>query len=330
MILPEETLLPFLVPFSALLTGGVGFSCMRSGRCILKVSNFCTEDQLSQDEAVPKKKLPSKGLVPKAAKRREWSPLPVKMLYHEWVSEKKGDLIVVMNDATAEQYGVYFIQQEGTSSRFQDMRDVIPMRGLFGTLYTDRGCHYRYTFEVGRKLGKAQFTHFRSAMRRREIDMIPTSYPAWRGRSVRVFLLYQDQCPKKLVTHGIVRINVANRHLVQACQQNVDTKIIQPSPKERSVFLYWIGENLDNILCEQYERAVISDYGVSFNAKTLQVLANRYRFHCVRIKVWSHRYTDGSSSVFHEPHKLADYDAHGIRKETNRKRPRSPPLHRPL
>ena len=303
---------------------------MRSGRCTLKVSDFCTEGRLSQDEAAPKKKLPSKGLVPKAAKRREWSPLPGKMLYHEWGSEKKGDLIVAMNDATTEQNCVYFIQQEGTSSCFQDIWDVIPMRGLFGTLYTDRGSHYRYTSEVGGKVGKTQLTRFGRAMRRLEIDMIPTSSPEARGRSERVFLMYQDQFPKKLFAHGIVRMNVANRHLAQVYQRNVNAEIIQPSPKERSVFVYWIGGNLDDILCEQYERTVTSDNCVSFEAKTLQIPANRYRFHYMRIKVRGHRYTDGSLSVFHEPRKLADYDAHGIRKEAKRKGPRSPPLLTPL
>jgi hypothetical protein len=97
---------------------------------------------------------------PPLLKRREGSPLPGKMSYPEWVSEKKGDLIVVMNDATTEQYGVYFIHQKGTSSCFQNIRDVIPMRGLCGTLYTDRGSHCRYTSEVGGKVGKTQLTHF--------------------------------------------------------------------------------------------------------------------------------------------------------------------------
>jgi hypothetical protein len=233
-----------------------------------------------------------------------------------------------MNDAITEQYCVSFIQQEGTSSCFQDIRDVIPMRGLFGTLYNDPGSHYRYTSEVSGKVGKTQLTQFGRAMRRMEIDMVPTSSPEAWGRSERVFLLYQDQFPKKRFAHGIVRMNVANRHLAQMYQRNVNAEIIQPSPNERSVFVYWIGANRDDILCEQYERTVTSDNCISFEAKTLQIPANRYRFHSTGIKVRGHRYTDSSLSVL--PRKLTDYDTHGIRKEAKRKGSRSPPLFTPL
>ena len=50
-----------------------------------------------------------------------------------------------------EAYGVWaerrLIQEEGTSSSFQGVRDVILHKCLFSSLYIDRGSHYWYTPE---------------------------------------------------------------------------------------------------------------------------------------------------------------------------------------
>jgi hypothetical protein len=61
---------------------------------------------------------------------------------HEWVSGKKWDLIVTMDDATSEHYSMFFVSEEGTASSFQGVKEVILKHGLFCSLYTDRGSHY--------------------------------------------------------------------------------------------------------------------------------------------------------------------------------------------
>src|SRR5665811_907928 len=113
----------------------------------------------------------SRGLVSISAKRgahrkrRERSPLPGMMLHqdgssHEWVLGKKWDLIVTMDDATSEHYSMFFVEEEGTDSSFQGARDVILQKGLFSSLYTDRGSHYWYTPKEGGKVSKTQLTQF--------------------------------------------------------------------------------------------------------------------------------------------------------------------------
>ena len=47
----------------------------------------------------------------------------------------------------------------------------------------------------------------------------------------------------------------------------------------------------------------------------LQIPANQYRCHYVKVKVRVHWYLDGSLAIFHGPRKLADYDPQGKRKE---------------
>ena len=83
-------------------------------------------------------------------KKRERSPYSGMMILqdgstHEWVPNKKWDLIVTMDDATNEHYSMFFVQEEGTASSFKGVREVIKNHGLFSSFYSDRGSHYWYT-----------------------------------------------------------------------------------------------------------------------------------------------------------------------------------------
>ena len=278
-----------------------------------------------------KNTLQSRGLVSRAAKkgahrkRRERSPLQGMMLHqdgstHEWVPGKKWDLIVTMDDATSEHYSMFFVAQEGTASSFQGIRDVIVKRGLFSAFYTDRGSHYWYTPEEGGKVSKTQLTQFGRAMSQLGIGMIPAYSPQARGRSERAFLTHQDRLPKELAAYGIITMDAANQYLAEVYQPAFNAEFIQPAVEKGSAFVPWVGANLDDILCEQYERTVTADNCVSFEGKTLQIPANQYRCHYVRVKVRIHLYMDSSLAVFHGPRKLADYDAQGKLKEPKKEK----------
>ncbi|MGQ0591577.1 MAG: hypothetical protein ACT4QB_02725 [Gammaproteobacteria bacterium] len=73
----------------------------------------------------------------------------------------------------------------------------------------------------------------------------------------------------------------------------------------------FIGQELTDILCEQFERTVGKDNCVSFEGTKLQIPADRHRMHYVKVKVRVHRYPDGRVALFHGPRRLADYDAKG-------------------
>ena len=277
-----------------------------------------------------KNTLQSGGLVRKGKKkgahrkRRDPSPLPGMMLHqdgsaHAWVPGKKWDLIVTMDDATGEHYSMFFVQEEGTSSSFQGVREVILQRGLFSSLYTDRGSHYWYTPEAGARVSKGQLTQFGRAMRQLGIEMIAAYSPQARGRSERAFGTHQGRLPQELAFHGITAMDVANRYLAEVYRPAYNTEFMQPAAESGSAFVPWCGSNLDDIMCEQYDRTVTADNCVSFEGKTLQIPANQYRCHYVRVRVRVHRYMDGSLAVFHGPRRLADYDAQGKLKE-NKKR----------
>jgi transposase len=285
------------------------------------------EAQGKRSYAWVKNSLQSKGVVSKATrrgghrKRRERAPIPGMMLHqdgsrHEWVPGKMWDLSVTMDDATSEHYSMFFAEEEGTTSSFQGVRDVIVLKGLFSSLYTDRGSHYWFTPKEGGKVSKTQLTQFGRAMQQFGIQMIAAYSPQARGRSERAFQTHQDRLVKELSLHGITTMDEANRYLAQVYMPAFNAEFKKPASEEGSAFVPWVGEDLDDILCEHYERTVSADNCVRFDGMTLQIPENRYRCHYVRVKVQVHRYIDGSLAIFHGPRKLADYDSQGkLKKE---------------
>jgi transposase len=266
------------------------------------------------------------GLVTKAVKgdthrtRRERAPWPGMMLHqdgstHEWVAGQQWDLIVTMDDATNEHYSMFFVPEEGTASSFQGVREVIVSRGLFSSLYTDRGSHYWHTPESGSKVDKVNLTQFGRAMKHLGIEMIPAYSPEARGRSERAFATHQGRLPQELAAADITTLEAANRYLEEVYRPAFNAEFQQPAREEGSAFVPWIGGSLDDILCEQYERTVGHDNCVRFEGITLQIPPDRHRCHYVKAKVRVHCYPDGSLAVFHGPRKLANYDTEGRLKQ---------------
>lgn len=191
-----------------------------------------------------KNRLQEARLVPKAKQRGrhrkhlERSPLPGMLLHqdgstHEWVPGQYWDLIVTMDDATNEHYSMLFVEEEGTQSSFQGVLEVIESQGLFSAFYSDRGSHYWIT-------------------------------PEARGRSERAFATHQGQLPKELALTGITDIVAANRYLHDVYRPSFNAEFVQQAQKQGSAFVPFLGGNLNDILCEQFERTVGKDNCVRF------------------------------------------------------------------
>jgi hypothetical protein len=278
-----------------------------------------------------KNKLQERGLVARAAKkgkhrkRRQRAPIEGMMLHqdgstHQWVSHKMWDLIVTMDDATSEHYSMFFVDQEGTASSFKAVEEVVLKKGLFCSLYTDRGSHYWYTPESGGKVSKGQLTQFGRAMKQLGIEMIAAYSPEARGRSERAFKTHQDRLVKELALHGITTMEAANQYLAEVYMPSYNAEFMESAMEEGTGFVPWVGANLKDILCEQHQRTVTADNCVSFEGKMLQIPANKYRCHYVRVKVRVHKHTDGCLSIFHGPRKLADYDRQGNLKKQKKQK----------
>lgn len=250
-------------------------------------------------------------------KRRERSPLPGMMLHqdgstHEWVANHQWDLIITLDDATNEHYSMFFVEEEGTLSSFQGVKESIEKKGLFCSFYTDRGTHYWTTPEAGGAVDKVNLTQFGRAMQHLGIEMIPAYSPQARGRCERMFSTHQGRLPKELAAAGITDMHTANAYLKEHYLPAFNAEFAVPATAQGSAFVPWVGQqSLDDILCEHHERVVSNDNCVRFNGMILQIPKTPYRCHYVKTKVHIHRYAHGELALFHGPRRLADYDAQG-------------------
>ena len=263
-----------------------------------------------------KNRLQEAGLIEKAKgcgkhrKRRQRAPWPGMMLHqdgctHQWVAGVRWDLIVTMDDATNEHYSMFFVDEEGTVSSLKGVQEVIEARGLFSSLYTDRGSHYWHTPEAGGKVDKKNLTQFGRAMRQLGIEMIAAYSPEARGRSERMFRTNQDRLPKELAAGGITDMVEANRYIKEVYLPAFNAEFMQPAMEEGTAFVPYIGGNLKDVLCEQHERVVGNDNCVTFEGIKLQIPKDQARFHYVKVKVRVHRYLDSKLAIFHGPRCLA-------------------------
>jgi hypothetical protein len=270
-----------------------------------------------------KKRLQEAELVPKAEKRgahrkrRERAALPGMLIHqdgsnHEWVAGQRWDLIVTLDDATSEHYAMCFVDEEGTASSMQGVREVIAARGLFSSFYSDRGSHYWNTPEADGKVDKVNLTQFGRAMKQLGIDMIAAYSPEARGRSERAFGTHQGRLPQELALAGITRMDQANRYLWEVYMPAHNAEFAQPAMAEGSAFVSWIGGSLDDILCEQYERVVGADNCVRFENLSLQIPADRHRCNYVKTRVRVNRYANGALALFHGPRGLAYFTPQGL------------------
>jgi transposase len=159
--------------------------------------------------------LQSRGLVRVAPKRsvhrkkRPRRPLPGMMLFqdgsqHAWLAgQPELDLIVTLDDATSEIYSAFLVEEEGTASSFMGLHEVITAKGLFSSLYTDRGSHYFLTPQAGGKVDRVHLTQVGRALAELKIEHIPSYSPEARGRMERVFGTLQQRPPPLLRLLGI-------------------------------------------------------------------------------------------------------------------------------
>jgi len=230
---------------------------------------------------------------------------------HVWLAGQQHDLVVTLDDATSAIYSAFLVEEEGTSSSFRALREVVARHGLFCALYTDRGSHYFQTPKAGEKVSKSQLTQVGRALKQLGIEHIAAYSPQARGRSERAFRTLQDRLPKELKLAGIKSVAQANLWLAESYIPAYNASFAIAAEQEGSAFLKDGSAAWAEILCVQDERVVGNDNTVKWNGLCLQLPASRLRPHFVKATVCVHEYPDGRLGVFLGPHRLADYDSAG-------------------
>jgi hypothetical protein len=268
--------------------------------------------------------LHASGLVRPAPKRaahrrkRPRKPVPGMMLHqdgsrHLWLPGlgRPLDLIATMDDATSEVYSAFLVEEEGTASTFQALQELIAAKGLFCSLYTDRGSHYFHTPKAAGKVDKRSPTQVGRALAQLGIRHIAAYSPEARGRSERLFGTLQDRLPKELADAGVATIAEANRHIAERYLPDHNRRFAVAPEQEGSAFVPWSGGDLAEILCHQEDRTVGNDNTVRFEGLCLQIPPSPLRHHYVKATVQVRRYPDRSLALFHGPRRIGRYDASG-------------------
>jgi transposase len=274
-----------------------------------------------------KKRLQAVGLVGTGRRKgqhrqeRPRKPLEGMMIHqdgstHEWVPGQSWDLIVTMDDATSTVYSGFFVEEEGTLSSLQGVRETIEGKGLFSSFYSDRGSHYWFTPKSGAQVDTQVLTQFGRAMSHLGIEMIPSYCPQGRGRSERFFGTLQGRLPQELALAGITDMAEANAWLKADFWPRFNATFAVPAPEPGSAFVPLLGIDVREILCLQEPRTVRPDNCVTYKGKTLQIPAHKHRCHFVKAKVRVHEYPDQSLAIFHGPRCLARYTQAGQPLET--------------
>jgi transposase len=268
--------------------------------------------------------LQNAGLVKRYAKRgphrrkRPRRPLTGMMLHvdgsrHRWIPglDQYQDLIVIFDDATSEVYDVQLVDEESTMTVMAALKRVVETRGLFCSLYSDRGSHMAWTPQAGGPVDRQRPTQIARALDQLGIELILAYSPQARGRCERLFGTWQGRLPQELRLRHITTVEGANEFLRQDWIALHDANFSVNAEQPGTAFLPYPGNDLDKIFSQQHERIIDNDNTVRFAGRCLQIPQQRFRFSMARCRVLVCNHLDQTMSVHYGPHLLGRYDRSG-------------------
>lgn len=268
--------------------------------------------------------LQNAGLVKRYAKRgphrkkRPRRPLTGMMLHvdgsrHQWIPglDEYQDLIVIFDDATSEVYDVQLVQEESTVTVMASLKRVVESRGLFCSLYSDRGSHMAWTPKAGGLVDREHPTQIARALKELGIDLILAYSPQARGRCERLFGTWQGRLPQELRLHGITTVEAANEFLRKDWIPMHDASFSVKAEQTGTAFLPYTGTELDKIFSQQHDRIVDNDNTVRYDNRCLQIPQQTFRFSLARCHVLVCEHLDNTISLHYGPHRLGHYDSQG-------------------
>src|SRR5215831_13384639 len=278
-----------------------------------------TEDQIDLSYTWGKAAVQGAGLVARARKRgvhrkrRERRPLPPGMRlhidgsHHRWFQDERGyDLIVIVDDATSEIYNAQLVEEESSLAVLAGLKEVIPGRGVFCALDSDRASHFWLTPKTGGQVDPQRLTQVGRGLRELGVQMIPADSPQARGRSERNFGTWPGRLPQELRLHGIPTLEAA--HYIAQFNRCFQVPAREPG----SAFVRRSRRDLDLIFALPYQRTVNRDNTVSVQNQQLQIEPVRWRATLAGGTVTVYQHLDGTFTLTHGPQRLGQYSADGV------------------
>jgi transposase len=280
-----------------------------------------------------KQALQGAGLVPRRKKRgphrrrRPRREMPGMMLHidgskHRWFQDERYyDLIVILDDATSEIYYAQLVEEESTRTVMAALREVVETKGVFCSLYSDRGSHFFVTPKAGGKVDKSRPTQVGRALKELGIQMIPSYSPQARGRMERSFGTWQNRLPQELRLAGIGTVEKANQFLRESYIAEFNRKFTVEAKQKGTAFRKSGRRDLDWVFTVQTERVVDNDNTVAIRHQRWQLDKSRWRHTLAGCTVTIHEHLDPTISIRYGPHVVGRFHANGepIAKKTTKK-----------
>jgi len=250
-------------------------------------------------------------------RRRERRPLPGMMLHidgskHQWFNDDRWyDLIVILDDATSEIYYAQLVEEESTRTVMAGLREVIETKGLFCSLYSDRGSHFFVTLKDSPGVDKHRLTQVGRAMKELGIQMIAAYSPQARGRSERSFGTWQGRLPQELRLAGIGTVEAANGFLRERYIREFNTKFTVKAAEKGTAFRRPSRTDLNWVFTIQTERVVAKDNTVAIGGRQWQIGKTRFRHTLAGSTVTIHEHLDGTVSIRYGPHVVGRFTSDG-------------------
>src|SRR5450432_4668150 len=250
-------------------------------------------------------------------KRRERRPLAGMMLHidgsdHQWFQdERRHDLIVILDDATSEIYYAQLTEEETTVTVMAGLRAVIERKGLFCSLYSDRGAHFWLTPKSGGKVDYERPTQVGRAMKELGVHMIPAYSPQARGRSERNFSTWQGRLPQELRLRRIRTLEGANQLINEHYVTEFNRRFQVPAAQRGTAFLPCPRKNLDLVFSQRYERTVDRDNTVRFQNLAMQLERAHWRPTLAGCNAIIHQHLDTTLTLMIAGHRIGHYSAEG-------------------
>ena len=288
------------------------------------VEKLHKEEQIELSYTWVKTALQSAGLVKRNPKRgphrkkRPRRPITGMMLHvdgsrHRWIPglDQYQDLIVIFDDATSEAYDVQLVDEESTVTVMAALKRVVEQRGLFCSLYSDRGSHMAWTPKAGGPVDRERPTQIARALKQLGIELILAYSPQARGRCERLFGTWQGRLPQEFRLRGITTVEAANEFLRRDWLELHNASFSVGAEQTGTAFLRYPGTDLEKIFSQQHERVVDNDNTVRFEGRCLQIPQQTFRFSLARCRVLVCDHLDQTLTVHYGHHVLGEYDAAG-------------------
>ena len=218
---------------------------------------------------------------------------------------------MIFDDATSEAYDVQLVDEESTVTVMAALKRVVEQRGLFCSLYSDRGSHMAWTPKAGEPVDPQRPTQIGRALKQLGIDLILAYSPQARGRCERLFGTWQGRLPQEFRLRQITTLEAANDFLRQDWPELHNASFRVQAEQSGTAFLPYLGKDLEKIFSQQQERVVDNDNTVRFEGRCLQIPQQTFRFSLARCRVLVCQHLDQTLSVHYGHHVLGNYDADG-------------------